>query len=362
MTGTRTQIASFLLAGSAALTLTATAQACRDVYNPRVFENSMAEWIGGASQIALAMPVEAVPTEQRGTFALFSYSFEVTEVLHGESLDAFQIDGSAPFDPTTLRSCERDNSHEYYSACYIAVRNENRRQTAHSVAERGREDWEAFYYLPTRTSQSGMGAAEHYDESETITVGCGRRAASFELGETFLVFLDEYGRPLADPLGLNNHLITRSDDAWLAAVRTFVANPGLEKLPARSLQDALMSFGRPITIQADVCGAGRMVDHLIVRDVVSLPDREPLVFPDIEFPYPHDGPADLIDACQYPFVYLMFEQNPEWLEDEWHSMSRLPLFPIQDGLVNFSAFQPQWEVVGDRQVRLDEVMSWWDRD
>lgn len=333
------------------------AEACRVHRDDYVYEPAMAKYVRSADNIVLARAIEAQPVNPDGPSRYYTYRFEVLESLKGNLEGDFYLNGKPPFDPVTLRACEVDEPGGYHTACTIALSNEQIRQSAHRLAERGRDNWERFHYLAGGAWVSGMGAADHFDP-DVITVGCSSMA-SFELNQTFLIFADGSQRQIGDLLGLNHHLIRRDEDAWLEAVRYFISNPSRDYLPARSLQATLQEFGGPTVIEAKVCHHHM---NLIARDVLELPDRHPGEWPDIAFPYPYDEQAALTARCEFHDQFLMFGGEVEELKYQAHSFSSLPLFPIRDGVVDFTALGAQWEIAGDRQVGLEEVLAWWNRD
>jgi len=294
----------------------------------------------------------------------YLYSFAVVETLKGDPVPSFELYGMQPFPSGLPDECLQGRNILSDHACSIAWRNEFDRQSAHLDAMGRDENWERFFEI-SPFAPSGMGAAEHDHLAETgedrIIVDCGVGPASFEIGETFLIFRD--GTIQLDDFNQLNHLlVSREDDAWVEAVRYLVANPSEDWLPARSLAEQLEPFGRPIVIDPESCEVGeeytRYTVDLVVYTVSPIAN-ETLWLDQFSFEQREDGASDYLAHCRDGGEFLAFEDafRPGW-EGEVYSF--IPLFPIRDGMVDFSHMPSQFAAPSDPEVPLGEVISWFE--
>lgn len=349
-----TGLAALVVAGAAA----SDAAACRIGPMDRAHYPIMAHYVREAPSIVLARPVSAEATGRGEVREIYTYTFEVIEVIKGETITSFELEGLRPFLSSDLRVCETADLSDRTSgrACQVAVENERLRLSAYDVANTAREDWTRFHFMQSRM-QSGMGGVDTYDV-DRIVVDCGTRMPSFELDQSFLIFRDGV-KQLDDPQGLNHQLITRDADAWLQAVRYFVSAPAADYLPAKSVGEVLESFGNPEIIEAEYCQELQGHPALAAGNLYSVTYEEPSYYTEIRFPVPHQERDAYLSHCEASGRFLIY---PGAFDDDIIStpFSTLTLFPIRDGIVDYTGLASQWAINEDRFVTLDEVLSWRD--
>ena len=338
------------------------ADACRIARGNSAYHATMAGQVSAYPDIYLA---RAISVEPRATnvrpLRTFLYEFEVLETLRGQPLTRFQQSGAPPFPNEASPECVTAGFAPDNGACQTELKNLTWRHAAHASANAGRHNWDRFYTLRPNF-RPGMGVAEVYDP-EIIIIGCGSRQASFELGETFLILRNENGAPI-DRFGLNYQLITRPDDAWLNAVRYFVANETAERLPARSIRESLRPFGMPTLIQFDDCANARAYSGAIVLGEPVAPVMPWLLLDNtlrISFFQRTDSIEEARSHCLAGGQFIAYPETfGTPVDGVMHAA--IPLFPLRDGIVDFSHLATQWTLTEPMSVPLEDVLAWPARD
>jgi len=355
---------SVLLGLAAAAALTAEAEGCRYRPGNRAYEPIMASTVRAAPSIFLARAVgvrsiRAEDDDRHPDMApQYLYDFAVLETIKGERLDNFQLLGYRPYEAGLPQECLENQTSLYrgYNFCSVAAENEFNRQAMHLDAERRDEDWHGFYYI-SPFSSSGMGRADTFIE-DLIVVECGIGEASFEIGETFLIFYSGENQRV-DRNGLNHLLVSREDDAWVEAVRYLVSHPEAQWLEPRGLPDLLKPFGLPFVVEPDTCEAGDGYEAFHIRvdfdqSFYARSGAHPISF---WFEQRELGAAEYITHCEAGGAFLAFHDafRTNW---EGEQSSAIPLFPIRDGVVDFSHLPTQRPIAGPTQLPLAEVLQW----
>lgn len=344
-----------------AVVTTSATDACRIQPGNRAYEPIMARVVAGGSGIYLATATGARFAPDRDEAfqhlrPIYQYRFEVDETLRGAQIDSFTEYGARPFVPELPEHCSSVDFDLSDGACETDVNNQILRGRAHQEADSKRKNWRSFYVL-SRLGQAGMGTPQTYHADE-ILVGCGGDPTGFELGEQFLII--RHGSEEANnAFGLNFQLIKHPDDAWLQAVRYFIANPREQFLPARTLQDSVAGFGTPSIVEFGNCGDDEPYPYNpefgsprpswnLALDAIS----------HVEFYQRDEMAEDARSHCGNGGRFLLYVDGLELSFGRGH-FAPIPPFPIRDGIVDFSHLATQWHIDEPRQVPLTEVLSWY---
>lgn len=346
-----------------ALAASGVAEACRNPIGNYAYRPVMADTVRAFPSIYLARAVSAQPIGGRSSaarddyIAPYLYSFEVVETLKGDPVDQFTLELTRPFDSELPVACQKAGAvEEPADLCATAYGNLLNLAAARQSAESGRHDWSAFHLL--RPNDDGLGFAEPVAPDVSF-VDCGAVGVSLQLGETYLIMHEpgEDGETLA---GLNYQLITREDDAWLAAVRELVARPQADWLPARSVEETLARFGAPVVLSRNDCSAGNgdFFEFIIEDPYWRDPSHSPAFWGSLVFYQREHGAEEYLRHCANDGEFLFYPDSLWGTDMDGRAFALMPAFPIVDGVIDFSHLPAQWEISEPHQVPLHEVITW----
>lgn len=319
------------------------AQACVRNYSNLADQPLMAELVRKAAYVELAQVVSATRLSDEDVHdweyarATHAYTFETIETLKGADVEAFTLYASDPATHDRPAECANIVTAGIPPECDRASAL-NRVAESHEERAKARHQDPRFFNWVRNQPRIAYGDVP---EQPVEPAGCNNRGTiSLLPGATYLVFRDADGVPLHD--GLNLEPVSHGDDRWLMAVRYLLDHPErdwLEPRPVRQHIDEADDF-----------------ELYPLQDCELEPVREGENAP--QFPV-----VDMMEARMRlrssGFEYEACEDADQLLITD---IARDAAFFVRDGIVDFSTIKSQYEITGERNVPLEEVLGWLEAD
>lgn len=316
----------------------------------------MANLVRGAHTIELAHVSSAIPLSESEvqhypSHMTHEYTFVVETTLKGPQEDRFTYRASIPFPPVEPAGCvglERSWPADHGSLMMSCLQYDQGRlgyERANDLAQSGHEDWRSFFHISDYV-RNGVGGIP---ASGLPGVGCDW-AESYEPDQSYLAFRNADGEVIFT-YGLNLQPVIRSDDAWLIAVRHFLANPDANALPPIDNRTYFRGHDTYVVFETSSCSIGENTSYQAALEVVGSSFRRNLQAGDdaqfFNVPTAHEGLSDCDVGDQYLFVITDILPH--------HPLP--PFFPIRDGMVDLSGIPSQYRIEPS-EVPLEDVISW----
>lgn len=355
---------AFLVTGAMTLAISAEAGACDAPYINHADGPYMARLVREAVYIDLARVLSATPllADERGMGPAgpetHSYTLEVIDSLKGNSTAYFQIRAADPIDTVIPEQCDAEAiramtigevdeiySREDFAAleCVWAVEFHDDYADYQILVENGHSGWPLFH-VTDDTPHDGptwnlTGDISRFDMCSP--------AVSLAPGATYLVFRNTDGYPIFGQ-GLNLQEIGLPNDAWLSAVRYFLANPSA---------DYLETTVHPATLIGQFDSA-RIVEFCV--DESGEDRRDINAYAVIEGGRPQAREdSDETPPCEEPnrSLRIWHSDNAYSRGDAWLARHHIDPLPIRDGRVDLSGI-PSQHRIEPIEVPLEDVISW----
>lgn len=333
----------------------AAVDACAIIYSNTADEPVMAQMVREADAVVLARIIGARPLpldDMRAIAVIESYEYtaQPVENLKGYTAGSFTFRASDPAGGTVPEHCgstQRIFRQNETDPCRVAASLAASAERQQAEAARGHDHVSFFadsgsWYFSSNLSGAAARRPEIHSSCTTTR--------SFLEGQTYVLFLDQDG----ERMGVSSHIymvpVSEPDDEWVAAVRYFAANPQRDRLPGTPMRDWISRAEQVSRIDVESCDNETTLEwHRVALSLPWEASVKTLHGNDLEVATAwamHD--TDAYDDCEPGQAFLITD----------HAMDAV--FPIANGVVDFTSVKSQFEITGDRLVPYEIVENWFD--